>query len=87
MQLIEHADGFDLRLGERLIVRHRSGAPFAYVGRGEADVRMRKGHFKIEDYLTARVPLTRAIVMRSRTGVRVALSAEASARPSLVLLI
>src|SRR5580693_1050319 len=87
MQLIEHADGFDLRLGDRLIVRHRTAAPMAFVGRGEPSVRMRKGHFQIDDYVTARIPLTQAVVMRSRAGVRIALSAEASEAPSLVLLV
>jgi alpha-glucosidase len=85
MQLIEHADGFDLRLGERLVARHRTGAPMVFVGRGEPTVRMTKGHFDIEDYVSARVPLTRAIVIRTRAGARIALSAEGSAAPSLVL--
>ncbi|HEX3916443.1 MAG TPA: alpha-glucosidase [Caulobacteraceae bacterium] len=87
MQLIEHADGFDLRLGDRLIARHRTDSPMAFIGQGEPTVRMTKGHFSIEDYVSARVPLTRAIVMRTRRAVRIALSTEASAGPSLVLVL
>ena len=35
MAVIEQADGFDLILGGRLLIRHRADAPFAYLGAGE----------------------------------------------------
>lgn len=57
MRLLQHADGFDLFAGDRLLLRHRSDQPCFYVGAGEPSVRMNKGHFKISDYVTKRIPL------------------------------
>lgn len=85
MQLIEHADGFDLVLGGRVLVRHRTGAPFAFAGHGEPTIRMNKGHFKIEDYLDARVPLAHAAIDRAGGATRVALSLTAGAPVVLTL--
>ena len=85
MQLIEHADGFDLILGGRLLVRHRTDAPFAFVGEGEPTIQMRKGHFKIDDYVSARVPLTHATWTRTDGGARIALS-TGPAGPALLML-
>lgn len=86
MQLTERADGFELSLGARTLVRHSPGAPFAYVGHGEPTIRMNKGHFKIDDYVDARVPLTWAEITRQDDGrARIALSPAQGAPASLVL--
>jgi alpha-glucosidase len=61
MRLLQHADGFDLFAGETLLLRHRSDQPCFFVGAGEPSVRMNKGHFKISDYLTKRIPLQSAV--------------------------
>ena len=61
MRLLQHADGFDLLAGDTLLLRHRSDRPCFYVGAGEPSVRMNKGHFKISDYLTKRIPLQSAV--------------------------
>jgi sulfoquinovosidase len=60
MRLLQHADGFDLFARDTLLLRHRSDQPCFYVGAGEPSVRMNKGHFKISDYVTKRIPLQSA---------------------------
>ena len=61
MRLLQHADGFDLFARDTLLLRHRSDQPCFYVGAGEPSVRMNKGHFKISDYVTKRIPLQSAV--------------------------
>src|ERR1700733_10836646 len=61
MRLLQHADGFDLFARDALLLRHRSDQPCFYVGAGEPSVRMNKGHFKISDYVTKRIPLQSAV--------------------------
>src|SRR6201994_1273529 len=68
MRLIQHADGFDLLAGAQRLLRHRSEQPCFFVGSGEASVRMNKGHFKISDYVTRRIPLAFAAVARINAG-------------------
>jgi len=87
MAVIERADGFDLILGGRLLIRHRADAPFAYLGAGEPTIEMRKGHFKIDDYVVARVPLEHAAVTRDGAATRIGLSASADQPAALTLTI
>src|SRR6202161_1561915 len=60
-RLLHHSDGFDLFARDTLLLRHRSDQPCFYVGAGEPSVRMNKGHFKISDYVTKRIPLQSAV--------------------------
>ncbi len=39
------------------LLRHSAAAPMLYVGRGEPDIRMYRGNFRIEDYVERRIPL------------------------------
>ena len=55
-------DGFDLLVGDRLVLRHRSDAPCLFVGRGEERMEMYRGNFDIEDYVVERTPLSHAVV-------------------------
>ncbi|MDR3513059.1 MAG: alpha-glucosidase [Caulobacteraceae bacterium] len=87
MRLIEHADGFDLVLGGRTLVRHRTDAPFAFVGHGDPTIRMNKGHFRIDDYVEARVPLPHAAVTRAEGAAHIALSAAAGGPAALTLVV
>jgi alpha-glucosidase len=75
MRLIEIDGGFDLVLADRTLLRHRTGAPCAFIGRGEPDIAMGRGHFAIADYVTARVPLTHAVIARDEQGAVIALAA------------
>lgn len=87
MQLTTHANGFDLSLHGRLLVRHRTDEPFVFVGRGVPDVTMGRGHFGIQDYVVARVPLNHATVTGDAAGLLVALAATPSERTALELRI
>ena len=62
MQIQTTADGFDLVLDGRLILRHRSDAPCLFVGQGDARMDMYRGNFDIEDYVIERTPLAHAVV-------------------------
>lgn len=83
MQITQFADGFDLSLGGRRLLCHRRGAPCVFVGTGEADYRMSRGHFQVEDYVSARRPLGHGEVRREARGVRVILSESAALPPLL----
>ena len=65
MQLIAHADGFEIRAGGAALLRHEPDRPCVFVGTGTPTVRMNKGHFQISDYVAARIPLTSAVVSAS----------------------
>lgn len=71
--------GFDLTLGDRLLVRHRPDAPVLFVGRGRPDVAMVRGNFDISDRLDERIALRHATI----DGTRVALAPIAGAPPLL----
>jgi alpha-glucosidase len=60
MPLIPIANGFELRIGTTLLIRHTEAAPCAFIGRGEARMDMHQGNFAISDYLIERVPLAMA---------------------------
>jgi len=87
MRLVEKDGGFDLVLAGRTLVRHRPNAPFAFVGRGEPDIQMGRGHFGIEDYVSARVPLAHATFAQDGDAWVVALAASASEPAALSLRI
>jgi len=87
MQLVDKDGGFDLVLAGKTLIRHRPGAPFAFVGRGEPDIQMGRGHFGIEDYVSARVPLTHAITRRDGEAWVVDLAAAPSESAALSLRI
>jgi alpha-glucosidase len=87
MEIIDCPDGFDLKLGPHVLVRHRATAAFAFVGRGEPSVQMNRGNFKIDDYVTARIPLTHAVVERSGKGGRITLSTGPDQAAMLILTI
>ena len=56
MPIVTHAGGFDLIVGEKVILRHRLEAPCLFVGRGEERMDMYRGNFDIEDYVVERTP-------------------------------
>ena len=83
MNIIELADGFELLLGGRVLLRHRTSDPCLFVGAGTGRYHMRQGHFQVEDEVSARLPLAHAVVTRDDTGFRVQL---AQSRDTPVLL-
>jgi alpha-glucosidase len=83
MQINTTANGFDLVLDGRLILRHRSSAPCLFVGQGDARMDMYRGNFDIEDYVIERTPLAHAVV----SGSDIAFSSAPEQPPRLVLQI
>ena len=87
MQLIERPTGFDIVEAGRVILRHTADAPCGFVGRGEPEVEMLRGNYKIADYVIERVPLRAATVTREGEAVSVSLAPSAAETPLLVLTI
>ncbi|MDE2356672.1 MAG: alpha-glucosidase [Alphaproteobacteria bacterium] len=85
MRLTHRDDGFELEIGGKPLIRHSSTAPFAFVGEGEADIAMNRGHFHIEDYVAARVPLASAVARETDDGVEITLRATPQGPPVLHL--
>ena len=81
MPFVPTANGFDLILGDRLILRHSSAAPCAFVGSGRARMDMFRGNFDIEDRVTERAPLRHATL----DGARIALATAQGQPPRLIL--
>ncbi|MGC8517064.1 MAG: alpha-glucosidase [Steroidobacteraceae bacterium] len=86
MNIIELADGFDLVLGGRTLLRHRAFEPCVFVGTGTGRYQMRQGHFTVQDDLFARLPLTHATVRRGSAGISVQL-AQSPGSPVLLELL
>lgn len=76
-------NGFDLLIGDTLVMRHRTDAPALFVGSGRADVDMYRGNYFLSDRLDARIPLTHATI----DGDTVTLSAAADTAPRLRITI
>lgn len=57
MNLIENNEEFKITLNKRVLIKHSLESPFIYVGKGEAEFKMYKGNFDIENYLNSRIPL------------------------------
>jgi alpha-glucosidase len=83
MQLIERADGFELSVAGRALLRHATDSPCIFLGSGQSSVRMNKGHFDVADYIIARIPLTHAVVARTGAAWRIELAAHADVAPAL----
>ena len=83
MHLVRHTDGFDLVAGDKVLLRHRNAQPCFFVGAGAASVRMNKGHFKISDYVTKRIPLASAAISEAGTHWQITLAPMLDAPPAL----
>ncbi|MBB4000599.1 alpha-glucosidase [Aureimonas pseudogalii] len=66
LALRAEADGFDLTLDGRLVLRHRADDPCLFAGRGEERMEMYRGNFDIEDYVVERSPLRHAAIEAGR---------------------
>jgi alpha-glucosidase len=71
MKLEAASDCFALYGNGNIILRHRSDEPLAYVGTGEEHIEMYRGNFKIEDYVTERLPLRRAKLTLTAEGAEI----------------
>lgn len=57
MKIIEKNSSFKIEYNSRILIEHSQQSPFAFAGSGEAEYKMYRGNFDIEDYLESRVPL------------------------------
>lgn len=62
------SDGFELRLGGQVLLRHRTDTPCLFTGRGQADITMNRGHFDIEDHVEERTALRHTAVEADSEG-------------------
>lgn len=81
IEVREQEGGFALLLGGREILSHHPDRPAFSLARGNADIRMVRGNFAIEDEPEDRTDLVHAVV----EGSRVLLAIDASSPPALVL--
>jgi alpha-glucosidase len=54
-QFLAYEDGFDLHFADRLVLRHRISCPALVMARGNAQIEMRHGNFRIDDAPTDNV--------------------------------
>jgi sulfoquinovosidase len=83
MRVIEYTDGFDLAVSGTTVLRHRQDAPAVFIGAGEPAVHMRRGNFRIADYVTARIPLPYTSVSKVDGAILIRFSASAAGEPAL----
>lgn len=55
----ECEDGFEIIQNEKILVKHSLDCPFVYIGQGKEDIKMYRGNFKFNDYISARLPLSK----------------------------
>ncbi|MDO5604845.1 MAG: alpha-glucosidase [Paracoccus sp. (in: a-proteobacteria)] len=73
--------GFDLWLGERLILSHDLSFPAIFIGSANPRMEMYRGNFEIQDYVVERIALRHATIGEGR----VLLSIAAGVEPILAL--
>lgn len=70
-------EGSKLTYNDRIIFDW-SNSPLAFVGKGEEDVEMYRGNFKIEDYVVSRIPLDCVSVQEESNEIKLELSSSAA---------
>ena len=71
MKLNITSNSFSLSNGEREIISYSIDKPLIYVGKGQEDVLMYRGNFKISDYLIERIPLIATLIKETVDGLEV----------------
>ena len=56
-EISQTENGFELRAGEKLILRHSDAHPALFLGSGREKITMYRGNFTVEDRLERRLPL------------------------------
>jgi sulfoquinovosidase len=87
MALVSTSPGFELVVGDRLILRHRPDAPCLFVGFGQARMDMYRGNFDIEDRLVERTPLRHAVIRRVGEIDEIAFAAAPGLPPRMVVTV
>ncbi|XP_076469178.1 sulfoquinovosidase-like [Babylonia areolata] len=63
-RLDQKNDGFEVHVNNVMIFKHSTDSPMLYGGNGETQFVEAKGNFRIEDYVTSRVPLTKSDIQQ-----------------------
>jgi alpha-glucosidase len=87
MELTFDPVSWALRHAGRVLIEHRPDRPCCFVGSGTASVEMRRGNFKIEDYVLERAALRDARVVAEGGALRVELARHRGLAPDLTLLV
>ncbi len=74
MQLIVNQEQFELRCGEKLILKHTQAAPCIYLGYGKENIEMYRGNFDIKDEIIERIPLSYFKVIEKSRGYHIEFS-------------
>lgn len=56
-EIISTENGFELRSGAKLLIRHSDAHPALFLGRGKEKISMYRGNFTVEDHIESRLPL------------------------------
>ena len=56
-EISQTENGFELRAGGKLILRHSCAHPALFLGSGREKITMYRGNFTVEDRLERRLPL------------------------------
>jgi sulfoquinovosidase len=84
----ERDGGFDLLLGDRVILRHRIDAPAFRIARGNPTVTMVRGNFRMEDAQSETYLPRKAVVSKdSNDGTRVDFTELGLFKPELTLVV
>ncbi len=57
MKIVEEKNSFKIEYNSRTLIEHSHKLPFIFAGSGDAEYKMYRGNFEIEDYLESRVPM------------------------------
>lgn len=83
LQFVASKDGFDLSLGARCILAHRSDFPAVSIASGEPHVTMVRGNFRFADNVTPASPLSRCTLEAGRVALLA--SPDGAARASVTV--
>lgn len=71
MQFTEIAQGFTLCHEGKVLLRHTTAEPMAFVGRGQEKMEIYHGNFDIEDYVEERIPLKYAVIHEDEVALSI----------------
>ncbi|MGB7372522.1 MAG: alpha-glucosidase [Pontixanthobacter sp.] len=83
IKIVAQADGFDIVLGDVVLIAHRCYRPAFTIGEGTPDIGSDRGHFALSDTVTRTIPLRHADV----SGHAIVLAHDAASDPALTLRI
>jgi sulfoquinovosidase len=86
MELVRSSDGFVLISNGQTLFEHSRTQPALFVGSGHARMECYRGNFEIEDYLSARIPLTHATITPKGDEFELGFAADADSAAQVTLI-